>query len=199
MERVRGIGESRGPVTAGLGFVEMRVEHDVCAVPGGPADRFRIAPTFMADGDAECQRAGLENPPAGTGRIDALLGGIELDFVLETGDRSVSIDDQRGELTGRHRRRVRCREQPRYLPSRRPLQWRTRRVRGTPGREAARLPHASVAGNEAFRKADEAGALDRRLSDGLFGQCDRLLGSRREPECWRVRFETCSLGITGLA
>src|SRR5947209_1758432 len=60
MERVRWIGETRGPVTAGLGFVEMRVEHDLCAVPGGPADRFRIAPTFMANGDSECQRAGLE-------------------------------------------------------------------------------------------------------------------------------------------
>ena len=45
-----------------------------------------------------------------------------------------------------------------------------------------RLPHSPVAGNEAFRKADEAGALDGRLSDGLFGQRDRLLGSRREPD-----------------
>src|SRR5262249_5600884 len=44
------------------------------------------------------------------------------------------------------------------------------------------LPHSSVARNEAFRKADEGGAFDRRLSDGLFDQCDRLLGSRREPE-----------------
>ena len=100
MERVRGIGETRGPVTAGLGFVEMRVEHDVCAVPDGPADRFRIAPTLMADRDAECQRTGLENPPPGAGRIDTLLGGVELDFVLETGDRSVSIDDQCGGQQG---------------------------------------------------------------------------------------------------
>src|SRR5207245_10058087 len=45
-----------------------------------------------------------------------------------------------------------------------------------------RLPHSSVAGSEAFRKADEACALDGRLSDGLFGQRDRLLGSRREPD-----------------
>ena len=32
-----------------------------------------------------------------------------------------------------------------------------------------RFTHSPVAGNEAFRKADDAGALDRRLSDGLFG------------------------------
>jgi hypothetical protein len=51
----------------------------------------------MADGDTECQRTGLENAPPGTGRIDGLLGGIELDFVLETGDGSVSIDDQCGD------------------------------------------------------------------------------------------------------
>ena len=45
-----------------------------------------------------------------------------------------------------------------------------------------RLAHAPVAGNEAFRKADEAGALDGCLRDGLFGQRDRLLGSRREAD-----------------
>jgi hypothetical protein len=44
------------------------------------------------------------------------------------------------------------------------------------------LPWAAVAGNEAFRKADDAGALDGRSSDGLFGQRDRLLWSRWEPE-----------------
>ena len=74
----------------------MRVEHDVCAMPGGPADRFRIAPTFMADRDTKRQRTGLEDPPSGTGRIETVLGGVELDFVLETGNGSVWIDDQCG-------------------------------------------------------------------------------------------------------
>src|SRR5260221_13750160 len=78
----------------------MRVEHDVRAVSDSPADRFRIAPTLMAYSDTKCQRTGLENPPPGTGRIDALLRGVDLDFVLETGDRSVSIDDQCGGQQG---------------------------------------------------------------------------------------------------
>ena len=60
MERVHRIGETRGYVTARLGLMKMRVEHDVCAVPDGPADRFRIAPTLMADRDTKCQRTGLE-------------------------------------------------------------------------------------------------------------------------------------------
>src|SRR5713101_9926863 len=96
MEGVRRIGESRGHVTAGFGFVEMRVEYDVCAASHGPADRFRIAPALMADRDAKCQRTGLENPPARTERIGAFLTRVELDFVLETGDCSISIDDQCG-------------------------------------------------------------------------------------------------------
>src|SRR5260221_13364372 len=97
MERVRRAGETRGHVTAGLGFVEMRVEHDVCSVAGGPAHCFRIAPTLVADDDAKFQRTGLENLPPGTGRIETLLGGVELDFVLESGDRSISMDGQRGD------------------------------------------------------------------------------------------------------
>ncbi|HML15405.1 MAG TPA: hypothetical protein VK419_00200, partial [Bryobacteraceae bacterium] len=88
--------ETRGHVTAGLGFVEMRVEHDLGTVPDRPADGFRIAPTLMADRDAKGQRTDLENPPPGTGRIGTLLGRIELDLILKAGDGSVSIDDQRG-------------------------------------------------------------------------------------------------------
>ena len=89
VERVRRIGESRRHVAARLGLVEVRVEHDLRAVPRGPADRFRIAPAFMADRDAKRQRTGLENPPAGPERIGSFLGRVDLDFVLETGDGSV--------------------------------------------------------------------------------------------------------------
>src|SRR5262249_7548417 len=94
VEGVRGIGETRGHVTARLGFVEMRVEHDMRAASHGPADRFWIAPALMADHNAEYQGAGLKDAPPQTGRIDSLLRGIELDFVLKTGYASVSIDDQ---------------------------------------------------------------------------------------------------------
>lgn len=75
----------------------MRMEHDLCAASDGPADRFRIAPPLMAGHDTECQRAGLENPPLRAGRISAFFRGIELDFVLETSERSVSIDDECGD------------------------------------------------------------------------------------------------------
>src|SRR5208283_2223670 len=73
VERVRGVGKTRGHVTAGLAFVEMRVEHDLCATSGCPADRLRIAPTLMADRDTKCERTGLENPPPRAERIGALL------------------------------------------------------------------------------------------------------------------------------
>ena len=59
-----------------------------------------------------------------------------------------------------------------------------------------RLPQSPVAGNEAFRKADDAGALDGRLSDGLFGQRDRLLGSRREPDVGECDSKHVPLVIT---
>src|SRR5690349_560882 len=96
MEGVRRVGETRGPITAGLGLVEMRVEHHLSAAPDGPANRFRIAPALMADRDAKFQRTRLENLPPGTGRIDALLGRVDLFFVLETSHGSVWMDDQCG-------------------------------------------------------------------------------------------------------
>ena len=96
MKRVRGIGETRGHVTPRLGFVEMRMKHDVRAAPCGPAHRFRIPPALVADHHAKRQRPRLENPPAGAGRIDTLLGRVDLDFVLETGNRSVRMDHGRG-------------------------------------------------------------------------------------------------------
>src|SRR6185503_684814 len=84
MEGVRRIGEARGPVAARLGFVDVRMEHDVRTAPGGPADRFGITPTLMADRDTKYQRPSLENVPFGAGRIDVLLlGGVDLNFVLE--------------------------------------------------------------------------------------------------------------------
>src|ERR1700678_3793055 len=95
MECVRRVGERRGRVSIRPGFVEMRVKHYLCAMPDGPANRFRIAPAFVADRDAKRHLTRLEHAPPGTVRIDTLLGGVDLDFVLEAGQRSVSIDNQR--------------------------------------------------------------------------------------------------------
>src|SRR5438477_12061091 len=100
MKRVRRIGETGGPVTAGFGFMKMRMEYDLRALPGGPADRLRVAPTFMANRDTEYQRASFKNASPRARRIDALLGGVELDLVLEAGPRPVPIDDQGADQQG---------------------------------------------------------------------------------------------------
>lgn len=183
MECVRGVGETRGPVTAGLGFVDMRVEHDLCAAPGGPADRFRIAPAFMANDNTKCQRAGLKNAPPGAGRIGTLLAGVELDFVLEAGDGSISIDDQSRDYEriihdafGAEYNREICLRGGRGDGG--PRAFEEYRIGGR-----HQPSEASVAWNEALRKADEAGALDGGLKNGLFSQRDGILGSRRE---WEV-------------
>ncbi len=169
MERIRGIGESRGHVTAWFGFVEMRMKYDVCAMPRSPADRFRIPPTFMANRDTKCQRTGLENAPPGASRIGTLLGGVELHFVLETPDRPIPIDDQGSDQQRTvddafgaendseiRLRGSRCNDRPGAFE-----EHRVGRRRG--------LAHSSVTGNKAFRKADDARAFDGRLSNGVFG------------------------------
>src|SRR5580698_8544220 len=162
--------------------MEMRVEYDMCAAPHGPTDRFRIAPAFMANRDAKCQRTRLEYPPPGTERIGAFLGRIELNFVLETGDRSVLINYQCGgqqsvidHAFGTENNCDRCLRSDRR--DGRPGALQECRVGGR-----YRLPYSSIAGNETFRKTDEAGALDGCLSDSLFGQHDRLFGCRREAD-----------------
>ena len=96
MECVRGIGETLGRVAAWLCFVKMRMEDDLRALPRGPSHGFGIAPPFMADRDAERQRAGLKYPPARTERIRSLLRRVDLDLVLKTRGRAIPVDDQRG-------------------------------------------------------------------------------------------------------
>ena len=76
--------------------MEMRVKHNVCSPPRGPADGLRIAKAFVANRDAESQRPGLKDTPPGTGRVNAFFRGVDLDFVLKSGDRSVRIDHQSG-------------------------------------------------------------------------------------------------------
>ena len=149
--------------------MEVRVEDDVRAVPHGPADRFRIAPAFMADRDAKRQRTGLEYPPSRPERIDSFLGRIDLDFVLEAGDGSICIDDQRsgeqvvaGNAFGAENHCDLCRRSGRRDD--RPRAFEECRV----GRRH-HLAQSPVARNEAFRKADDARAFDRCLRDGVFG------------------------------
>ena len=97
VEGVGGIGEGRRAIAAGLGLVVVRMEDHLRAAEGGPANGLGIAPAFVANGDAEGQRAGLEDATLGAGRVAGLFGGVELDLVLKAADPAVGVDDQRGE------------------------------------------------------------------------------------------------------
>ena len=103
-------------------------------------------------------------------------------LVLETGDGSVAIDNECGghqgiiddALGAEHNGNAGLRGDGRNDG---PCAFEERTV----GRRHA-FPRRAVARNEALRKTDEAGALDRCLVDGLLGQRDRVLGRRREPD-----------------
>ena len=56
----------------------------------------------------------------------------------------------------------------------------------------------AIAGNEALRKADEPGSFDGCLSDGLLGQSDRLLRSRRESDIGEGDSESVHRGYSKL-
>jgi hypothetical protein len=124
----------------------------------------------------------LKNAPSGTGRIDSVLSGVELNFVLEAGELSVLIDHQScdqesviDQTFGAENNReicfrgCSCNDGPRAFEDAASGGWH-------------HLPQAAVAGNEAFGKANQPGPLNGCLSDGLFCQRDRLFWSSREPE-----------------
>src|SRR5580698_4614671 len=168
MKGVGRVGESGGNVTARVGFVEMRVEHNLSAASRRPAEGFRIAPAFMADRNTKRQRTDLKNPPAGTERIGAFLGRVQLYLVLKTSDGSIRIDDQRtgqqavigDAFRSEDHREIRF---PGSLGDYGPGAFQESRV-GRRNRFAY-----PVAWNVALGKADDAGAFDGGLGDGLFG------------------------------
>lgn len=53
--------------TAGFGFVEVGMEDNVGTATGGPADGFRVAPAFVADGDAQGKGIDFEDTTVGAG------------------------------------------------------------------------------------------------------------------------------------
>src|SRR5205814_4041893 len=83
VKRVRRIGERRGAIRVRLRLMEMRMKHHLCSVPSGPANRFRIAPAFVADRDAESQVADVKDAAHCSGRVRALLAGVDLHLVLK--------------------------------------------------------------------------------------------------------------------
>src|SRR5262245_45203313 len=96
MKRVRGVGELLWAIRMRFRLVKLRVKHDVRPALRGPANRFRIAPTFIADSNTESQRAGLKHAAAGTRRIRAFFARSDLNLVLEARPRPILIDNEGG-------------------------------------------------------------------------------------------------------
>ena len=86
MERVRGIGEHRRDVTAGLCFVELWMEDDVCALPYGVADSFRIGqpswqmtmPNFKAPVSKTVVRSQANRYPPRRDRVGLYPGNLRM-------------------------------------------------------------------------------------------------------------------------
>ena len=57
------------------------------------------------------------------------------------------------------------------------------------------LADPSIAGDEAFREADDPCSLDGGSIDGLLGERDRLLGSGREPEIGECDADDCHTNL----
>src|SRR5207244_1066007 len=121
-----------------------------------------------------------------------LFGGVDLDLVLKARDRSVLMDNQ----GGRHECTVN-----KAFRSENDGEVCLRGCLGDDGPgafEELRIGRRhgfahSIAGDEAFRKADDPYSLDGGLIDGLHGERDRLLRSGRGPdigECdWKLVHE----------
>ena len=182
MEGVRGVGERRRDVAAGLGLVEVGMQDELRSAPRREADRLGIAPTFVADGDAERQRTGLEHASPRARRVRAVFGGIHLRLVLKSDDRSVPIEDDRRDpqVAVDHALGADDRDEP-GLCARRceagPCSFEKSRIRRQHDMRAD-----PVSRYEALGKGDQAGAGRGGRGDGAFGESDRLFSGGRKSE-----------------
>src|SRR6185312_13473453 len=97
VKRVKGITEAARMIATRFDLREMRMEHDVRTALRGPTHRLGIAPPLVADSHAELQRTNLEALALDTRGVETLLRRVQLHLVLETGNRSVAVDDQRSQ------------------------------------------------------------------------------------------------------
>src|SRR5581483_1455167 len=70
------VGEGGRHISSLFPRMEMRVEDHLRAPARGPADGFGVAPSLVADRDAECQGAGLENASSGAEGIGGFFGRV---------------------------------------------------------------------------------------------------------------------------
>src|SRR5262245_59485128 len=160
--------------------MKVRMKNNLCAALHCPTHCLWITPAFMANRYTKGHWTGLKDPPACAGCIDTLLGRVELDFVLETSNRSVPLNNQgRGQqcmiddaLSAKHNGNSRLRGS---------------RGNGRPGsleensiRSGHRLSYSSIAGNKALRKADDACTSAPGFSDRLLSQRHRVLRASRK-------------------
>jgi hypothetical protein len=105
-----------------------------------------------------------------------------LNLILETCDCSIAIDDQSGsqQILPNHALGAENDGEIRLSGGRRNPRPRAFQERWI-GRRY-RFPGCAVTRNKTLRETDDAGARGESLSNGLFGQGDRLLWSCREPD-----------------
>ncbi len=133
----------------------------------------------------------MEHSPLGAWRIEALLAGVELNFILKAGQGPIRMDDQ-----GRKAKFV-------AQEALRAEHHGDLRLRGGCGNHGPRvfkevaigrrhlLRRPSIAGNEALGEADQAGMLQGCFGDGLAGELDRLVGSGGVGEVGERDSESC--------
>src|SRR6187399_2886139 len=118
----------------------------------------------------------MEDLAFGAWREESFFGGVELDFVLETGDGSVAVNDQGGDAEGVAGEAFRA-ENDGDVGFCGGLRYGGPCVfeEGGIGRGNL-LSRSPVAGYVAFREADQAGVCLRGLGDGFLGQRDGFAG-----------------------
>ena len=58
------------------------MKDNVGTATGGPTDGFGVTPALITDGDAEGERAGLEDTTFRAEGVDRILGGVKLNRIL---------------------------------------------------------------------------------------------------------------------
>ena len=159
----------------------------------GPADRLGIAPAFVADGDAECQRAGLENAPLRAGRVDACPRKDRAGPCPES-RRWFRLDrSPKPWPTVADPRCVRCPERLPHLPSRpQRQQRRPRALEKLRVRRRYPFPQSPVSGDEALGEADEIRAFCGGFTYSLSGQRHGLFWRGRKAGYLQAQFERYS-------
>ena len=67
------------------------MKDNVGTATGGPTDGVGVTPALITDGDAEGERAGLEDTTFRAEGVDRILGGVKLNRILELGYGNIRV------------------------------------------------------------------------------------------------------------